>query len=455
VTLPSSVRLRILLAGEGQDVQAWKSLVARGRIEVQRVSSPKDGPSPGDLAMAVGTEDDVLEETLLEALSGARGPAVIVSPPAPGLPHPFFAWVEAILRAKADWEESFDAIVDPVVVLSSGGTIRRANAAFAAAVRSRLQDLPEALLEDVTGIPDPAFRGALDQAFAGMRPPVLETRFDRLEGLFQVTFSPVSGNHGVIVVLRDVTALREQEARIERAYRLADVGRLAGGVAHEISTPLASISLRAESLARKATDEKLMAMESFAEFPRYLKSIVDEAFRCKRIIGTLQEFSREQPPEIVPTDLGVLAESAAALVADQMRAKQVRFSTRIDKDLPRVPVDVAKIREALVALLLNAVDAASSGGQVEVAASLQPDEVVTLTVRDDGTGIPAENLDKIFTPFFTTKPVGRGTGMGLAFSDGIVRAHGGEIQVKTALGQGTEITIRLPLERKGPAPRTE
>ena len=254
---------------------------------------------------------------------------------------------------------------------------------------------------------------------------------------------------GVVVTLKDVGARRDQQERMLRASRLADIGQLAAGVAHEINTPLASIALRAESLLKLADDPRLAAVDAFKNFPRYLKTIDEEIFRCKRIIGSLLDFSRARKPEVRESDLNALAERAAELVGHQMKLKQVTLSVRLDPGLPRVPADEGQLRQALLALLMNALDATPSGGHVEIETRREGPDAVALAVADSGVGIPPENLDKIFSPFFTTKPLGQGTGLGLAICHGIVASHGGEIRVESEVDKGTRLSLVLPVSRPG------
>ena len=233
--------------------------------------------------------------------------------------------------------------------------------------------------------------------------------------------------------------------------KLAALGGLVAGMAHEINTPLASIALRAESLMKSAEDPRLLAIDTFRNFPRYLKTIDEEIFRCKRIIGSLLDFSRVRKPEVKDSDLNALAERAAELVGHQMKLKQVTISLKLDPTLPRVPADEGQLRQALLALLMNALDATPSGGRVEIETRREGADSVALTVADSGMGIPRENLDKIFSPFFTTKPVGQGTGLGLAICHGIVSSHGGEIQVESEVDKGTRLSLVLPVSRAGRA----
>jgi len=266
-----------------------------------------------------------------------------------------------------------------------------------------------------------------------------------------VTTSPLlddgGGVQGMVVTLKDVGPRRNQQERFLRSARLADIGQLAAGVAHEINTPLASIALRAESLMKTAEDPRLLAIDSFKNFPRYLKTIDEEIFRCKRIIGSLLDFSRVRKPEVKDSDLNALAERAAELVGHQMKLKQVTIALHLDRDLPRVPADEGQLRQALLALLMNALDATPAGGHVEIETSREGDDAVALTVADSGVGIAPENLGKIFSPFFTTKPVGQGTGLGLAICHGIVSSHGGEIKVESEEGKGTRLSLVLPVSR--------
>jgi signal transduction histidine kinase len=356
----------------------------------------------------------------------------------------------AAVGATDECERAFEAMMDAALILDSAGFVRRANAAFARLVGRAGEDLRRISYSSILGEvdssePDPIARSlATGKSYDG----VAVVSSWGVDSRVRVSVSSLAGPNGLtdglIAVFRRVGDHADRDARLALSHRLADVGRLAGGVAHEINTPLASIALRAESLQRKAADPKLLAIESFKDFPRYLKTIEEEIYRCKGIVTALLEFSRSRPPEVTTTDLNALAERAAGLVGDQMRAKQIALALELMPGLPLVPVDEAQIREAMIILLLNALDATSPGGHVLVETGLGPEGFVRLAVSDDGTGISPERLDHLFTPFFTTKPVGHGTGLGLAICDGIVGRHGGRIEVQTALGSGTRMTLLLP-----------
>ena len=363
------------------------------------------------------------------------------------------ALVAKLVTAKREWERTFDSLTDPIMVLDASGAVRRANLQLA---RSLGRDVRDVVGKPYAALMGPAVAGTGDRATEAADPIAQsladgksrhgEARYARLPGLHEVTISTVADerSEGLVVLLKDVSARREQQERLSRSARLADIGQLAAGVAHEINTPLASIALRAESLLKAAQDPALQSVESFKNFPRYLKTIDEEIARCKRIIGALLEFSRTRRPETRDTDLNQLAEKAADLVGHQFRLKQVTLSLALEPSLPHVTADDAQIRQVILALLMNALDATAAGGAITVRTSRADDGKVALAVEDTGIGVPPENLQKIFTPFFTTKPVGQGTGLGLSVSHGIVAAHSGEIHVASEPGIGTRVTVALP-----------
>jgi signal transduction histidine kinase len=425
--------------------------------------------------------DVIFFKDLDELLAGQVGLAVVVATPAeaerlsaqvaqrPSSPpfallvssgtqaHPHLRLVESLLKGKNEWERTFDAIVDPVALIDRNGTVVRANLGLARVLELPIGEIVGAPYPSLLGVPRPGFADPIGQSLADGEARTEEVRFESLPGVQQVTASPYSVTDGVlqgaVVIIKDVNDLKEQQERLQQASRLADIGQLAAGVAHEINTPLASIALRAESLLKAAADPQLQAVDSFKNFPRYLKTIDEEIFRCKKIIGALLEFSRVRRPETRVTDLNALAEKATDLVGHQMMLKQVTLSLKLEASLPHIRADDGQLRQALIALLMNALDATPAGGHVEVETHRDGADTVVLTVADDGSGISPENLDKIFTPFFTTKPVGQGTGLGLAICHGIVASHGGKIRVDSEIGRGTRLSLVLPVSG-GEARRT-
>jgi signal transduction histidine kinase len=364
-------------------------------------------------------------------------------------PHPQLGVMDAIVQAKREWEGAFDALTDPVVILDENGGVRRANLSFAEALRRPIAQTlgshyGELLGEPLAGRTDP-IASCLNDGI----PQTQETQYVSLPGLRLVTTAPLpqraNSNRGLVVILKDISQLKEQQEQLFQTSRLADVGLLSAGVAHEINTPLASIGLRAESLLKHVQDPRLVAIDAFKNFPRYLETIKTEIFRCKKIIAALLEFSRSRKREVRELDVNSLAEKAGDLLGHQMKIKQVVFELKLESRLPCIQADEGQISQALIVLLMNALDATPPRGHVTLETAKEGGGTVRITVADEGTGIPPENMDRIFNPFFTTKPTGKGTGLGLAICHGVVSSHGGEIRVESEVDRGSRFSLLLPV----------
>src|SRR5262245_24926116 len=283
----TSDRLRIGLVGGGTDASIWRALL-----------SHRDGASVAAETMSSLVRED-LDLILLftecgdgAAIAGAlaAGSASAVIRLEPGRVHPLTALVEALAEAKREWETSFDALVDPVAVLDASGAVLRANLALGNAVGRAVRDVVGRPFAELAGRPAPGHADPVAQSLTDGEARTLEARYEALPGVRLVTTSVVPDHRGrmrLIVVLKDVTDLTEQRERVQQTLRLAELGRLAGGMAHELNTPLASIALRAESLLRHAEDPRLLAVEGFRNFPRHLRAIDEEIFRCKKIMGSV------------------------------------------------------------------------------------------------------------------------------------------------------------------------
>jgi two-component system, NtrC family, sensor kinase len=456
---PPLRRLRIAVIGLSGAEAGWIAQLGGGGVDVVQTGGPRDLRSEtADLAVMFASPEEAA--SMMSGLGGAPPVplAVFVGAAADGPADPRARLLNVLLTGKREWERTFDAIVDPVMVVDGAGRVTRANLQLARAVGRGIQDVighsyASLLGPAVPGTGDRFGVGAVEDPIADSlrdgRPREGEARYQRLPGLHEIRISPMGDlrDAGAVILLKDVSDRREHQERLLRSARLADIGQLAAGVAHEINTPLASIALRAESLMAAANDPRLQAIDSFQNFPRYLKTIDEEIFRCKRIIGALLDFSRTRRPEVRDTDLNQLAEKASDLVGHQIRLKQVGFTLHLDPALPHVTVDDGQLRQCVLALLMNALDATAAGGRIALTTRRGADGRAEIEVEDTGSGILPEHLGKIFTPFFTTKPVGQGTGLGLPFAHGIVTAHRGEIQVDSEVGRGTKMTISLPPSR--------
>jgi two-component system NtrC family sensor kinase len=191
--------------------------------------------------------------------------------------------------------------------------------------------------------------------------------------------------------------------------------------------------------------------ERLAEFRKYLGQVTSETARVGRIVSDLLAFSRRGKPQQAPADVNRIVAMTLSLVEHKMKLSNVKVQTNLCEMLPPAHCDPSQIQQVVLNLVLNAAEATHSRTERCVAVSTSTsDAMARITVTDNGEGIAPENLAKIFDPFFTTKAEGKGVGLGLAVSYGIIEAHGGDIEVKSTVGEGTSFIVSLPLEARAP-----
>lgn len=243
---------------------------------------------------------------------------------------------------------------------------------------------------------------------------------------------------GTLVLFSDLARRKELEEEVRKAERLAALGRLSAGVAHEIRNPLAGIRTTTEILRGRLSRD--------AELVRFADVILEETERLDRIVGSLLQFARPAPPRRQAIRPDELLERALRLAAGRASERGVRLRHEAGADVPELEGDRDQLLQVLLNLLLNAVDATPQGGEVVVAARTDPDEV-RLVVEDGGEGVPAGLRERVFDPFFTTKP--GGTGLGLSISQNILRQHGGRLRLERPDGGRSRAIATLP--RRGAA----
>ncbi len=233
--------------------------------------------------------------------------------------------------------------------------------------------------------------------------------------------------------------LKEQTQRqLIQSEKLASVGRLAAGVAHQINNPLTGV-LTYSSLLLKSKPENDPDRED-------LKVIVDETMRCREIVKGLLEFSRQAEPQKEAVDVNRIITNALSLTKNQALINNVKVIPELSSQLPNIVVDGSQIQEVFLNIILNAIDAMPEGGELHVTSNMtDSDQFVQLRFSDTGCGIPPENLDKVFDPFFTTKDSSKGTGLGLAVAYGVIEKHRGKIRMESEVGKGTICIIDLPV----------
>jgi len=354
------------------------------------------------------------------------------------------------LRIKTnELQAVFDAISDGVAIYDHHGTVQHRNH-----VCPRL--FPQETLvgkscralfhPDVERQPSQC---PVEQALAGetMQISFTATRGDGVTRYFDVTATPIDDpkvETRALLFIRDVTDKRLHELQLMQAEKMSSIGMLAAGVAHEINNPLTSVAGYAEALLRRFRSEpELTEDPRLTDFKKYLEVIIRESYRCKGIIDSLLTFSRKSDGSVGVVNINQVLQEVLELVRHKSRFEKIEITEFLQQDLPPIRGDAAGLRQVFMNLTMNALQSIEGAGLVEIATSEQ-DGMVTASICDDGCGISPVLLDQIWDPFFTTKEVGKGLGLGLAVTYNIIKKHGGEIQVESKEGKGSKFTVRLP-----------
>jgi two-component system NtrC family sensor kinase len=240
---------------------------------------------------------------------------------------------------------------------------------------------------------------------------------------------------------RDEQLRAYTEQQLFRSERLASLGRLAAGVAHEINNPLTGVLTFGHLLLRKC-DEHHPQREA-------LETIVNETTRCKRIVRGLLHFARETELQKVDADVNEILEESLRLTENQALVHNVTIVKHLNPNLPNIMLDKGQIQQVFINILVNAVDAMPEGGTLTVTSEATADgQHMEVKFADTGCGIAREHISRVFDPFFTTKDESRGTGLGLAVSYGIVTRHNGSIEVQSQIREGSTVTVKLPVEEQ-------
>ena len=233
-------------------------------------------------------------------------------------------------------------------------------------------------------------------------------------------------------------ALYKTQQELLHKEKLAAMGQLAAGVAHEINNPLGTILLFSEAMLKESPDGDPGRDD--------LKMIISETTRCKNIVADLLNFSRQQEVLAQETDVSTLLEQVIEQVCHQPSFEKVEIVRQFSPDLPTIQADSPQLQQVFINLLNNGAEAMEEGGTITIITRPVNGHWIQIQVSDTGCGIPEENLGKLFTPFFTTKPPGEGTGLGLSIVYGIVKMHRGQITVQSRVGRGTTFTVTLPAQ---------
>jgi two-component system, NtrC family, sensor kinase len=255
-----------------------------------------------------------------------------------------------------------------------------------------------------------------------------------------------------ITVNRIAKADREKELMNQQVIetgKLASIGELAAGIAHEINNPVAIMVEEAGWIQDLLEEDEFQESENLKEFSRALAQINAQGRRCKEITHKLLSFARKTDSTVQELQINELIEEVVNLSSQRAKYSNVSVNTDLDQNLPVIPISSTEFQQVLLNLINNAMDAMEkTGGKLDIGTIRQNDSII-INLADTGPGIPEVNLSRIFDPFFTTKPVGKGTGLGLSICYGIIKKMGGQIDVESVINKGTTFTIRIPIENRG------
>ena len=359
-----------------------------------------------------------------------------------------------VTQAKMEWENTFDAAVDMIAVLDNDYRILRANQALA----RRLGMMPGQIIgrhcyDLFEGCPGRDSGCGFARCVESLRPATEERAIPRTGEVLLQTYSPILNAQGqlagVVQLSKDVTAHRQLQQQFAHSEKMAALGRLISGVAHELNNPLTGIFGNAQLLMLETRDE---------ETQQRAEVIAGEAERAAKIVRNLLAFARPYRPERRPVRLSTLIEETLALRRYELSVRNIALLVELAPDLPLVLADPHQIQQVLLNLFINAEQAIGGGAGAAIQIGAKPTatrDQVTVRVADNGPGMPPEVVEKVFDPFFTTKKAGQGTGLGLAICYAIVQEHRGRIRAGNRAEGGAWFEFDLPTHAGSATPPAE
>ena len=346
-------------------------------------------------------------------------------------------------RLVKEWEETFNAITDLVSIHAKDHRIIKANKAFLTAFNKTPDEvIGKYCYELVHGSNKPAAYCPHDRTLDKKTASFSEEFEPFLGKWLQISTAPVFDKEGQVVatvhITRDITVQKKLQATLIEQDKLSSIGRLIAGVAHEINNPLTSIIGFSQLLLEKVLP---------GDVNDDLKIINDEANRTANIVKGLLTFARKQPEKKEPTDVNTQVQRVLELNKRRFVSNNIQVNTNFAEGLPYIIGNGPQLQQVLFNLVMNAeqIMLETHGKGTLTIATKQLGDMVKIFVTDDGPGISPENMQKLFTPFFTTKEVGKGTGLGLSICHGIIAEHGGNIYAESEPGKGATFIVELPV----------
>ncbi|MFS0647302.1 ATP-binding protein [Siminovitchia sp. 179-K 8D1 HS] len=350
-----------------------------------------------------------------------------------------------VLNSKKEWEQTFLAVVDPIMLVGLNGNILRCNGAAYSFFRLSEKEMVEKSFNDLLYGNQPAEDSPFNESVTTKKTAYREIKLFG-QYICEVHTYPIFNEkkvmYGIIAYMKDVTEKRQFEARMLQSGKLAAIGEMAAGVAHELNNPLTAILGNTQLIMRRFN----------AGDPVYglLEDVFKCSKRCQNIIRNLLTFSRQDEYLFETCSINEAVEQVLSLIGYQIRQNHISLKVDLDGDIPHIEGSLQQLEQIVLNLLLNAKDALDEAGtndkEIIIRTENGPD-LICLSVIDNGVGISQKDLKEIFHPFYTTKEAVKGTGLGLSVSLGIAQAHGGTISVKSEPGKGSEFTLMLPVNQ--------
>lgn len=348
-----------------------------------------------------------------------------------------------ISKGKYIWESTFDAIAEPVMIITRDYQIDRANLAMAKVGQKEITKVIHKKCYEVFAdretpcehcpLTAAIQKGELAHAHLGNR---IKTR--DFEAHAYPLYDEKGGLHAAVMYYRDITEELRLKQEVIQQEKMAAIGMLAGGVAHEVNNPLGGVLAFTQLLLKK--------VDHHSETYEDLQEIERAATRCKKIVQELLDFSRvSKEREKCHVYVNTLLEKVSPFIQMEIRALNIDLQFHFADDLPPVLAVPNRLQQVFLNLMTNACHAMPHGGKLTLSTGFDStSNEVWITVKDNGSGIPKEIQERIFEPFFTTKDPGKGTGLGLSISYRIVKENGGRIEMDSKQGEGSAFTVRLP-----------
>lgn len=348
-------------------------------------------------------------------------------------------------QAAEEWRSTFDSITDRISIHDKENRLIRVNKAFAQYYGIKPQEVVgktcDKLPHNIACIPE---RCPWRQVMQTGEPYSVEHYLAESGTWVQESGSPLFGNNGELIgtvnIAKDVTQFKQMEQKLIMSDRLASIGELVSGIAHELNNPLTGVIGFSQLLLEKDVAD---------DIKEDLAVISSESQRAARIVKNLLTFARKHTPVKQPSNMNTIIDDVLKLREYEQKVNNIEVIKRFDANIPEIMMDNFQMQQVILNIIINAeyfMMESHNRGTINIVTE-KLDDLMRITISDDGPGIPPENLGRIFDPFYTTKEVGKGTGLGLSICHGIIIEHGGYMYAKSEPGQGASFVIEFPLER--------